>query len=114
MLADEGTVILKFFLHISKDEQAARLQARLDDPTKQLEVPARRPRGAQATGTTTRPPTRRRSGGPRHHDAPWYVVPADRKWYRNLVICRALVERLEGLDLAYPPSPDDLSGVVIE
>ena len=44
---------------------------------------------------------------------PWYVVPADRKWYRNLVVATVLVETLEALGMGYPPSEDDLSGVVI-
>ena len=46
-------------------------------------------------------------------EAPWYVVPADRKWIRDLVICRALVETLEGLDLQYPEPEGDLSGVTV-
>ena len=46
--------------------------------------------------------------------APWYVVPADRKWYRNLVISPVLVDTLEGFDMAYPPNEDDLSNVVVE
>ena len=45
--------------------------------------------------------------------APWHVVPADRKWYRNLVVATTLVEALEGLQMAYPEPAEDLSGVVI-
>ena len=45
--------------------------------------------------------------------APWYVVPADRKWYRNLVVATVLVEALEGLQMAYPEPEEDLSGIVI-
>jgi PPK2 family polyphosphate:nucleotide phosphotransferase len=113
MLADEGTVIRKFFLHISKDEQARRLQARLDNPSKHwkfrlgdLDERKRWDDYQQAYEEAIR-----HTATP---DAPWIVVPADKKWHRDLVICRTLVETLEDLDLHYPPSPEDLTGVVIE
>jgi PPK2 family polyphosphate:nucleotide phosphotransferase len=113
MLADEGTTILKFFLHISKDEQRERLQARLDDPKKHWKFrvgdlaerkhwDAYQEAFEDAIGETARP------------HAPWYVVPADHKWYRDLVVCKAIIATLEGLDLDYPPSPDDLTDVVID
>jgi polyphosphate kinase 2 (PPK2 family) len=113
MLADEGTTILKFFLHISRDEQRERLQARLDDPAKHWkfrvgDLEERKHWDAymqafeDAIRETARP------------HAPWYVVPADRKWYRDLVVGEAIVDALEKLDLGYPPSPDDLSGVTID
>ncbi len=111
MLADEGTTIVKFFLHISKDEQKERLQARLDEPDKnwKFDVGDLREREhwddyqrafAEAIEQTST------------EAAPWYVIPADRKWYRNLVISQILVDTLEGLDLRHP-EPDDLDGVVI-
>jgi PPK2 family polyphosphate:nucleotide phosphotransferase len=110
MLADEGTVIRKFFLHISKDEQAARLQARIDNPHKhwkfRKEDLIERERwddyqhayeeAIRHTATA---------------HAPWIVVPADRKWHRDVVICRTMVETLESLDLRYPESDQDLSGI---
>ncbi len=112
MLAEEGTTIRKFFLHISKDEQAERLQARLDNPQKQwkfslgdLDERARwddYTRAYQAMLSQTSTPW-----------APWYVVPSDRKWYRNLVVASVLVETLEALEMRYPPPEDDLSGVVV-
>jgi PPK2 family polyphosphate:nucleotide phosphotransferase len=112
MLTDEGTTIRKFFLHISSDEQRERLQARLDDPDKhwkfRLDDIAERKRWddyQQAYEAAIR------ETATRH--APWYVVPANRKWYRDLVVCRALIDTLEGLDLRYPPSPDDLTDVKI-
>ena len=113
LLADEGTTILKFFLNISKDEQRERLQARLDDPSKHWKFSlgdlAERERWddyqaafeAALSETST-------------EWAPWYVVPADRKWYRNLVIARVLVETMESLNMEFPPPEDDLSGVVVE
>ena len=113
MLVDEGTTIVKFFLHISKDEQAERLQSRLDDPRKhwkfRLSDLAERKLWddyqaafEDALKETSTP------------SAPWVVVPANRKWYRDVVVCRTLVHTLEKLDLEYPPSPDDLTGVVVE
>jgi PPK2 family polyphosphate:nucleotide phosphotransferase len=113
MLADEGTTILKFFLHISKDEQAERLQARLDTPHKQWKFAtgdlAERARwddyraAFEAMLSKTSTPW-----------APWYVVPADRKWYRNLVVSSVVVETLRGLGMAYPEPEEDLEGIVIE
>jgi PPK2 family polyphosphate:nucleotide phosphotransferase len=113
MLVDEGTTILKFFLHISRDEQRERLQARLDDPEKHWkfrigDVEERKHWDAymeafeDAIRETARP------------HAPWYVVPADHKWHRDLVVGKAIVHTLEQLDLDYPASPDDLTGVTID
>ncbi len=112
LLADEGTTILKFFLHISEEEQRRRLQARLDKPHKRWKFSRRdlaerrrwpdyRRAYAAALSRTSRP------------WAPWYVVPADRKWYRNLVISQVLVETLEGLGMSYPPGEEDLDGLVV-
>ena len=112
-LADEGTTILKFFLHIDRDEQKERLQARLDDPEKHWKFNVgdlkeralwddyRRAYEAVLSETSTKA-------------APWYVVPANYKWYRNLVIARVLVKTLEDLDMQYPTPEEDLSQVVIE
>lgn len=111
-MADEGTTIIKFFLHISKAEQAARLQARLDTPHKQWKFSTgdlteralwddyMAAYGAALAQTST-------------PWAPWYVVPADRKWYRNLVISQALVDLLESLDMRYPEPEESLDTVVI-
>jgi PPK2 family polyphosphate:nucleotide phosphotransferase len=112
MLADEGTTIVKVFLHISRDEQKERLQARLDDPTKHWKFDvadlAERERWddyqqayADALSETST------------DDAPWYVIPADHKWFRDLIVARIVVQTLDGLGLAYPES-QDLSGVVVE
>ena len=113
MLVDEGTTILKFFLHISKDEQRQRLQDRIDDPSKHwkfsmgdLDERKRWDLYQEAyeeaiTSTST-------------SSAPWYVIPANQKWYRNIVIARVLIETLEGLDLHYPAAEADLTGLVVE
>jgi PPK2 family polyphosphate:nucleotide phosphotransferase len=113
MLSDEGTTILKFFLHISREEQRRRLQARLKNPTKQwkfnpgdLEERKKwdlyQAAYEEALTKTSTP------------HAPWYVVPADRKWYRDLVVGGLLVSTLEALDLRYPEPAADLSGIVVE
>jgi PPK2 family polyphosphate:nucleotide phosphotransferase len=112
LLADEGTTVVKLFLHISKEEQKKRLQARLDEPDKHWKFSL----GdlddrelwddfvAAYEDALTRTSTAH---------APWYVVPADRKWYRNLVVSSILINTLEVMDPRYPPDPD-LEGVVIE
>ena len=96
LLAETGTTILKFFLHISRDEQRARLQARIDDPAKRwkfrrgdLEDRALWPQYQTACEAMLRRTATRW--------APWHVVPADQKWFRNLVVASALVDALEGL-----------------
>ena len=101
LLADEGTTILKFFLHISKEEQKDRLQSRLDEPEKRWKFDMGDLRDRERwddymeayedvlSKTST-------------EWAPWYVVPADRKWYRNLVVGSVLISTLESLDMAYP------------
>jgi PPK2 family polyphosphate:nucleotide phosphotransferase len=113
MLADEGTTILKFFLHISFEEQRERLQARLDDPAKHWKFSLgdleERKRWDDYTAAYEEAITRTSTSW-----APWYVVPANRKWYRNLVVATALVDTLEGLGMDYPPAADDLTGVVVE
>ena len=113
MLADEGTVVRKFFLHISSDEQARRLQARLDDPTKhwKFRLADLEERKRWDDYQDAYEEAIRRTATP---EAPWTIVPADRKWHRDLVICRTIVDTLEGLDLRYPETGEDLSGVVVE
>jgi PPK2 family polyphosphate:nucleotide phosphotransferase len=113
MLADEGTTILKFFLHIDLIEQKERFQARLDDPAKHWkfnpgDLADRKlwPDFMKAyedvlSQTST-------------EWAPWYIVPANRKWYRNLVVASLIVDKLNVLDMAYPKPEKDFSNIVIE
>ncbi|MDH3706101.1 MAG: polyphosphate kinase 2 family protein [Acidimicrobiia bacterium] len=112
MLADEGTTIVKLFLHISEHEQAERLQARLDDPAKHWKF-SLGDLDERKRWDDYQEAFRRMLAETSTADAPWYVIPADRKWYRDLVVAHILVQTLEGLDLAYPPNVDDLSDVVI-
>jgi PPK2 family polyphosphate:nucleotide phosphotransferase len=112
LLADEGTTILKFYLHITKEEQRARLQARLDDPNKhwKFDVGDLDQRKLwddyMAAYETAMSETST-------DQAPWYVIPAEHKWFRNLVISRILVSTLEGLNMAFPEQKEDLSGLVV-
>jgi len=102
LLHENGTTILKFFLHISKDEQKKRLEERIRDPEKRwkfnegdLEERKFWKQYMQAFADVLRAT----STGP----APWYVVPANRKWYRNLVIASTIVQALDDLNLKRPP-----------
>jgi PPK2 family polyphosphate:nucleotide phosphotransferase len=112
MLADEGTTILKFFLHISKDEQAGRLRDRLDRPDKQWKFAAgdlaEREHWTDYQQSFEDMLTRTST-----EQAPWYVVPANRKWYRNLVVSEVVIAALEGLGMAYPEPDEGLEGITI-
>jgi PPK2 family polyphosphate:nucleotide phosphotransferase len=113
LLTDGGTQIVKVFLHISKDEQRKRLQARLDDPTKRWKFRHEDVEERQLwddyvrayEDALTRCNTSR---------APWYIVPADKKWYRNLVVSRILRQTLEEMNPQFPPPQADLDGIVVE
>ena len=106
LLFDEGTTIVKFYLHIDHDEQARRLQARLDDPEKNWkfdihDLEQRKHWDAymvafrDAILETDRP------------QAPWYVIPANRKWYRDYAVMRILVDTLRRMDPQYPKADFD-------
>ena len=113
MLADEGTTIIKIFLHISKDEQKRRLEDRLNQPEKnwKFEMGDIKERSywdqyqevfetmIQETST---------------ENAPWYVVPANNKKYRNEIISSILVETLEGLNMQWPKPAEGLEDIRIE
>lgn len=110
MLAQSGTLILKFFLHISSEEQKKRLQARLDDPDKHwkfsdgdLRERAFWPQYVDAYEAVL-------SHTSRKH-APWFVIPADHKWFRNYSISIILAEALDGLKLEYPKPTVDVSKI---
>lgn len=113
LLTQTGTVVLKFFLYISKDEQKERLQARLDDPLKHWKFRKGDLEDRALWDDYIAAYEDALSRTSQDH-APWYVVPSDRKWYRNLVIATILVEALEKLDIQVPPAEEDLRGVVVE
>jgi PPK2 family polyphosphate:nucleotide phosphotransferase len=112
-LVASGTTIVKLFLHISREEQAVRFEQRLADPAKRwkfragdLEVRARwdeyQAAYQEAIAQTSTP------------DAPWYVIPADRKWYRNWAVLQVLLATMAELDPQYPPPEPGLEGFVID
>lgn len=113
LLVDSGVTILKFYLHISKAEQKERLQARLDEPDKRWKFNpgdlAERARWAdymQAFEDVFEKCSTQA--------APWYIVPADKKWYRNVLISETIVKTLEGLEMKYPEPAEGLDKIMIE
>lgn len=113
LLAEEGTTILKFFLHINLEEQKERLQARLDNPHKQWKFNLKDLKERKLWPEYTKAYEAVLSKTSTEW-APWYVVPANRKWYRNLVVARVILQTLRDFEMQYPDPEDDLSGVVIE
>ena len=113
LLVENGTTILKFYLHIDKDEQKERLQARLDNPNKHwkfrkgdLQERKLWDDYMQAyedalSKTSTKA-------------APWYIIPANHKWHRDLVISKILVATLEELNMKFPEPEESLEEVVVE
>jgi PPK2 family polyphosphate:nucleotide phosphotransferase len=112
-LADHGTVVLKFFLHLSKEAQKTRLEERLADPKKAWKF-------AESD-------VRERKLWPRYMEAyeeaiaktsteyaPWFVIPSDERWYRDLVVASIVVEALDALKLRYPDPKVDPDTVQIE
>ncbi|WP_433893322.1 polyphosphate kinase 2 family protein [Streptomyces sp. CA-111067] len=106
-LADEGVTVVKVFLHISYAEQGERLLARLDNPAKHWKF---NPEDITERGVWPAYQRAYEAALDRcsTETAPWYVVPADRKWYRNWAISRLLLEHLEQMDPAYPKADFDV------
>ena len=108
LLVEAGTIVTKFFLHISKSEQKRRFEERLNDPTKHWKLAPNDFEDRQywddyvaayedALGRCSK------------DVAPWYIVPADKKWVRNFAVSRILVETLEACDMKFPKPTLDLS-----
>ena len=111
-LTENGIVILKLFLHISHDEQRERLEKRLDRPDKHWKFdPADIEAREQWDDYTDAYARMLRACSTGY--APWHVIPADRKWYRNWLVTGLLLQTLEGLDLAYPDPPPGLDDIRI-
>jgi len=113
LLSGSGTTILKVFLHISKDEQKQRLQARLDEPEKLWKFSkgdlAERARWSDYQEAYTDALSRCST-----ENAPWFVVPADSKWYRNWAVSSIVRRALEGMDPRPPKSEIDPSKIHID
>ncbi len=113
LLSDDNTIILKFYLHISKDEQKKRLQDRLDDPSKHWkfsvnDLPERKlwddymtayQDALSATSTEA---------------APWHLIPSNHKWFRDLLVSQIIVKTMEKMDLQFPKVDWDPSSVIIK
>ena len=96
--------MVKFFLHVSFKEQGERLRSRLDEPDKRWKARA----GdfvERTSGTRTRPAYRDMLEETSTATAPWFVIPADHKWYRNWAVSQVLLHRLEEMDPRYPDPP---------
>jgi len=112
LLADEGTTIIKFFLHISKDEQKERLQERLDIPEKQWKFSSGDLKERLLWEDYTNAFEDVLSKTSTSY-APWYIIPANRNWYRNWLISSILVDELKSLKMKYPEPEEDLSQIKI-
>jgi PPK2 family polyphosphate:nucleotide phosphotransferase len=108
LLAENGTTILKFFLHISKEEQLARFAQRLDDPNRNWKISESdytervlwddyMEAAADAIRSTST------------KEAPWYVIPANHKWFRDLAVSQIMADTMEDLKLSFPPPSVDLA-----
>jgi PPK2 family polyphosphate:nucleotide phosphotransferase len=113
LLVEGGVTLIKCFLHISAEEQRERLQARLDDPEKRWKFSsgdlAERKLWPKYQEAYEEALTRCNT-----EQAPWHIIPSDRKWYRNLVVSQIFRETLERLDPQFPAAEEGLEGVVVE
>lgn len=107
LLSENGTVIRKFFLHISKDEQKQRLEARICDPEKRwkFDIHDLEERELWAKYTEAFEDVLSATST---DCAPWYVIPANHKWYRNLIVAEHIVAAVESMKLKTPPPPEGI------
>lgn len=112
LLVDEGTHVVKLYLNVSKEEQRERLQDRVDDPDERWKFRLG-DLDDRALWDDYEAAFRDAIRKTSTDDAPWYVVPADRKWVRNLVVAGILRHHLEAIDPTYPAATDEVEGVVV-
>ena len=112
LLTDEGTKVVKIFLNVSAEEQRARFQDRIDDPEEQWKFRLG-DLDDRALWDDYRAAYRDALERTSTDDCPWYVVPADRKWVRNLAVARILVDALEAIDPQLPEPEAGLEGLVV-
>ncbi|TXN26708.1 polyphosphate kinase 2 family protein [Methylobacterium sp. WL19] len=112
MLTLSGVTVLKFFLHISKDEQKERLEARIADPEKHWKFDAADLVERQSWDAYQGAFTDALSRCSTSH-APWHVVPANRKWYRNLLVARTIANTLEAMDPRYPDAQPGIAELTV-
>jgi polyphosphate kinase 2 (PPK2 family) len=113
MLAEEGTTIVKIYLHISKDEQKRRIVSRLENPNKHWKFNPDDLKDRVLWEDFMKTYEDLLSKTSTEH-APWYVVPANRKWYRNLVVARIMVDTMRKLNMKLPKVDWDPTKIVVE
>jgi len=113
MLTENRVHVVKFLLYISKEEQAKRFRARLEDKTKSWKFSEAdvKERGYWDQYIEAYNDALRRCSTPQ---APWYVIPANKKWFRNVAVSEILIHTLEGLKMKFPKAPADLSHIQFE
>jgi PPK2 family polyphosphate:nucleotide phosphotransferase len=111
-LSNDGITVLKFFLHISKDEQKRRLQSRLENPDKRWKFSSADIK-ERAFWDDYQVAFEDALTNCSTEHAPWYVVPANKKWYRNLVVARTIADTLAAVDPQFPPAEEGLELVEI-
>jgi PPK2 family polyphosphate:nucleotide phosphotransferase len=113
LLCQSGVTVLKFYLHISRKEQTERLRARCDDKEKQYKISESDFRERTYWNKYERYYEEAICATSKKH-APWFVIPADHKWYRNIAVSAIILDALEGLNLKYPEAQIDVSKVCAE
>ena len=112
-LVDNGTHIVKFYLHITKEEQLRRFKQRLDDPARHWKISATDYKEREYWDDYTKA-FEDALGNCSTKQAPWYVIPANHKWFRNLAVSKIIIETLESLKMAFPKPTVDLKEIAAE
>ncbi len=110
LLVENGTTILKFFLHISKEEQLARFAQRLDDPKRNWKI-SESDYSERELWDKYIDAFEDAIMATSVKDAPWYVIPSNHKWFRNLAVSQIMADTMEDLKLAYPKPTVDLEDI---
>ena len=113
LLVENGTTIVKCFLHISKEEQRERLQSRLDNPHKRWKF-SKGDLAERKLWDDYQEAYEAALNRCNTEHAPWHIVPADRKWYRNFIVSKILRETLEKMDPQFPPAEPGLDDITVE
>ena len=109
-LAENGTVILKFFLHISKEEQLARFAERLNDPARNWKI-SESDYSERALWDDYIAAFEDALSATSTHHAPWFVIPANHKWFRNLAVSQIVADTMDALRMSYPKPTVDLADI---
>jgi PPK2 family polyphosphate:nucleotide phosphotransferase len=110
LLGENGTTIVKFFLHISKDEQLTRFAQRLDDPSRNWKI-SESDYTERALWDSYIEAFEDAIPATSTKEAPWYVIPSNHKWFRNLTVAQIMADTMEDLKLAYPKPTVDLDDI---